>query len=79
MGKNTTVLRINKINMNQKNAFQLPLHIKCIIDKTKHPSWLFQLTLGACGALPAFLADAGERLPLHHACTSILTWVGKAT
>lgn len=36
------------------------------------------LTLGARGTLPAFLADAGERIPRHHAGTSILTWVWKA-
>lgn len=35
--------------------------------------------LGARGALPAFLADAGERFPSHHAGSSILTRVGKAT
>lgn len=29
MGKNT----IQNKYMNQKNAFQLPLHIKCILDK----------------------------------------------
>lgn len=36
------------------------------------------LTLGARGTLPAFLADAGERIPRHHAGTSILTRVWKA-
>lgn len=34
--------------------------------------------LGARGTLPAFLADAGERIPRHHAGTSILTRVWKA-
>lgn len=39
----------------------------------------FPLTLGAGGTLPAFLADTGEGLSLHHAGTSIFTWVGQTT
>lgn len=35
--------------------------------------------LGARGSLPAFLADAGERLPRHHTSASILTGVWKTT
>lgn len=37
------------------------------------------LTLGAGGAFPALLTDAGERLPRHHTGPPVFTRVWKTT